>query len=143
MEKNVDIQSFRRTPAEKRRLWLNDLLSSFSHRGWLETDAKIEDCTATKPNFRSYRAGASACIGGYVVGLTYEVDGKRYDAGAISQVKVEKGETIKIRYNPRHPDQNNSIISETSWASSAVRVETILLVILMLGLLAAGIMMRK
>ena len=143
MEKNIDIESFRRTQAENLRQRFSDLHGSFSHRGWLETDAQIEDCTATKPHLRSWRGGASAPIGGYVVGLTYEVQGRRFEAEAISQVKVEKGETIKIRYNPRHPEQNNSILSETSWVSSVVKIETILMVLLLLGLLAAGIMMRR
>ncbi|MFZ0302532.1 MAG: DUF3592 domain-containing protein [Terracidiphilus sp.] len=138
MGKNIDIESCRLTPAEKLRLWFNDLLGSFSHRGWKETDAQVEACGAM-----DVLAGVYMSIGGYAVVLSYEVDGKRYEAEAVSSVKVEKGGTIKIRYNPRHPEQNNSIGSETNWTSPAFRIGTILMVLVLLGLLAAGIVMRR
>jgi hypothetical protein len=136
MEKNIDIESFRRTPAENRRLWLSNILSSFSHRGWLETDARVEQCGAMQvQDFGS--------IGGYAAVLSYEVDGKRYEAEVVSLFQVERGETVKIRYNPRHPEQNNSIGSQTNGASPAFRIGTILMVLVLLGLPAAGIMMRN
>src|SRR5579863_8685909 len=136
MEKNIDIESFRRTPQERLRLRFKDLLSSFTHRGWLETDARVEQCGAMEvQDFGS--------IGGYAAVLSYEVDGKRYEAEVVSLVQVEKDDTIRIRYNPRHPEQNNSIGSETSWSSPVVKIGTILMVLVLLCLLAAGIMVRK
>ena len=39
--------------------------------------------------------------------------------------------------------QNNSIGSETNWTSPAFRIGTILMVLVLLGLLAAGIVMRR
>jgi len=135
MEKNIDIESFRRTPAENLRLWFSDLLNSISHRGWKETDARVEQCGAMQVQ-------DSGSTGGYAAVLSYEVDGKRYEAEAITLFEVQLHETVKIHYNPRHPEQNNSFGSETSWASPLVRIGTILMVLLLLALLAAGIMMR-
>lgn len=143
MENNIDIESFRRSRTEKLRVRLNDAVSFFSHRGWEETNARVEDCSRLRGNPNNFKPWTAPATGGYAVGLSYDVDGKHYEAGAISPVEVEKGVTIRIRYNPRNPKQNNSFSSETSWVPFAVRIETILLVFLMLGLLAAGIMVRR
>ena len=141
--REIDIETFRKSRSTRMREKIADLACSFSQRGWKETDARIEDCAAIKTHVNFGRRGVTAGVGGFAVGLSYEVNGKRYEAEAVSPVKVENGEAIKIRYNPRHPEQNNSIVSEMSWATSVVKIETILMVIFLLALFAAGIMMRR
>jgi hypothetical protein len=132
--RDIDIETFGKSRLTRLREKLGDLVCSFSRRGWKQTDARIENCAAMQ---------VIDGFGGYAVALSYEVDGESYQADAVSPVEVEKGDTIKIRYNPRHPEQNNSFDSETNWTSPAFRIRTILMVLVLLGLLAAGIIMRK
>jgi hypothetical protein len=141
-EKNIDIESFRRTRAQKLHAGLNSALSSLFHRGWKETDARIEDCTIMPTHVHYGRSWDTQGIGGYAVGLSYVVDGKLFEAETISPVKVQIHETIKIRYNPAHPEQNNSFGSETNWAPTAVWIEFVLVALLLLTLVVFGVFMR-
>ncbi len=133
--RNIDVENFRKSRSARLREQLVDLACRFSHRGWIEADARIEICGAMEVlDFGS--------TGGHAVVLSYEVDGMRYEAEAISLVKAEKGEIVKIRYNPRNPEQNNSFGSETNWTSPVFRIGTILMVLMLLGLLLAGVLLR-
>ena len=48
----------------------------------------------------------------YAVGFLYKVDGVAYRDGTVSFVEVQPHDKFAIRYNPEHPDQNNSLESE-------------------------------
>jgi hypothetical protein len=44
----------------------------------------------------------------YDVTFTYTGDGKSYDGGLESPVEVHKHDTLHTRYNPKHPERNNT-----------------------------------
>lgn len=139
-DKNIDIESFRRRASFSLSLWFSDLIGRLFHRGWIETDARIESC-----NKMEVQGGGGTALpgwGGYAVVLSYQVDERRYEAETISMYEAQVNNTIRIRYNPGHPEQNNSFGSETRWASPAVKIGTFLMVFVLLGLLIAGILMR-
>jgi hypothetical protein len=88
------------------------LLRFESPHHWAETEAQVTDCT-----FAHFRAtldggGIDDQLAHYAVGFTYEVDGVQYKGVLSSPVEVQPGDTFAIRYNPAHPEENNSVASE-------------------------------
>jgi hypothetical protein len=79
---------------------------------WAETEAEVTDCTFAR--FKAYidGAGIDDDLAHYAVGFSYRVDGIQYKGVLSSPVEVQPGDTFSIRYNPAHPEQNNSIASE-------------------------------
>jgi hypothetical protein len=79
---------------------------------WTEVEAEITDCTYAR--FRAYvdGAGMEDQLAHYSVGFTYKVDGITYKGVLSSPVQVEPHDTFLLRYNPDHPEENNSIESE-------------------------------
>lgn len=122
---NIDIESLRRTRWEKVCDRVDVLFGWIGKRGWVAADAEVIECVASRYH-ADYRTGAPSLVGAYMVAFAYKVDGKRYEATTISPDKVEPGEKMTIRYNPRHPAQNDSFDSETDWAAPAAKVEEVL-----------------
>jgi hypothetical protein len=82
-------------------------------------------------------------IGGYAVTFTYAVNGKTYDGIAISPDKFEENDTFVIRYNPDHPEENNSFESEFSWIDGFMSYYAAFLFLAFLALVAVGLYLRR
>ncbi len=128
--RNIDIEDLRRSPWEKVCGRMDVLFGWLRKRGWREAEAEVIGCVATNP--LRYQSKQEPWIGGYAVTFAYRVDGRDYEGTTISPEKVEAGEKMTIRYNPRHPAQNNSFDSETDWAEPAAKLEEVLVLCLLL-----------
>jgi hypothetical protein len=116
-EKDIDIETFMRPRSARIRGRLTDIFTSLLHLGWIETEAEVRECTVIRKNYVS-TTQVMPRFGGYVVTFTYSVDGKTYGGSTFSPDEVQTGDKFAIRYNPRHPEQNNSFESETNWTTT-------------------------
>jgi hypothetical protein len=92
-----------------------DLIAHALHHDWPEVEAEVQDCRFIRAVRHS---GAS--IGQpayYAVGFTYQVKGITYKGVLNSPVEVQPHDKFPLRYNPEHPEQNNSLASkyESGW----------------------------
>jgi hypothetical protein len=78
-------------------------------QGWLETEAEVTSCKSFH-HPGNLRSGSSP--GFYGVCFTYKVDGISHEGATDSPVEMQRGDKFSIRYNPEHPEQNNSLESE-------------------------------
>ncbi len=129
-ETNIDIESLRRSPWEKACDRMDVLFGWLRKRGWVEAEAEVIEC-ASAESCTSY-CDCEGPIPSYVVTFTYAVDGVDYKGMTISPVEVELQSKMPIRYDPRHPAQNNSFDSETDWVKPVSRVEEVLVLCLVL-----------
>jgi hypothetical protein len=123
--RNIDIETLRQSRWERVCDRTDVLFGWMRKRGWREAEAEVVECIPTRFH-PSYRTGAAPLVGGYVVTFNYEVDGKRHEGTTISPDPVELHSKVTVRYNPRHPERNNSFDSETEWAEPAAKVEEVL-----------------
>jgi hypothetical protein len=79
---------------------------------WLETEAEVTDCTYAPVRAFVDGAGVDEQLAHYTVGFTYKVNGNTYKGVLSSPVQVEPHDTFSLRYNPNHPEENNSLESE-------------------------------
>ena len=79
---------------------------------WPEVEAEVTDCTFVR--FKSYLDvyGVEDQLAHYAVGFRYEVNGIAHTGVLSSPVKVEPQDRFFVRYDPEHPEQNNSLASE-------------------------------
>lgn len=114
---SVDIQGISRSFWDKIREKLRNMGSRLFHRGWVETDAEVCECTL--PNYKTLQTVddgfPSPLLNGYVVTFTYVVNGEAYEGMTNSPDEVLKHDQFKIRYNPSHPEQNSTFDSKTNW----------------------------
>jgi hypothetical protein len=82
-----------------------DSLEPAHHHGWPETKAEVTSCKFVRA--MSIRSSVSPAY--FAVGFSYKVDGISYQGVTTSSVAVECHDKFALRYNPEHPDQNNSI----------------------------------
>jgi hypothetical protein len=92
-----------------------DLIEQALHHDWPEVEAEVRDCRFV----RAIR-GSGASVGQsayYAVGFTYQVNGITYQGVLSSPVEVQTHDKFSIRYNPEHPEENNSLASkcESGW----------------------------
>jgi hypothetical protein len=79
---------------------------------WAETEAEVTDCTFARLRAYVDGGGVEDQLAHYAVGFRYDVAGVTYKGVLSSPVEVQPQDTFSIRYNPAHPEQNNSIASE-------------------------------
>ena len=87
-----------------------DLTQHVLHHDWPEVEAEVCDC-----RFVRATRGSRASIGEaayYAVGFTYQVNGTTYQGVLNSPVGVQPHDKFSLRYNPEHPEENNSLASE-------------------------------
>lgn len=84
---------------------LAQLLRKFRHSNWPETIAEVQICKFDR-YAQEENVGAEPPY--YAVEVSYEVGGQTYDAGFMSPVEVQQGDTFPIRYNPAHPERNSA-----------------------------------
>jgi hypothetical protein len=131
--RNIDIESLRRSRRQKICDRLDVLFGWLRKRGWLEAEAEVVECvSASGRTYYPYHERQGLWVSGYAVTFAYTVDGKRYEGTTVSPDPVELHSRMTIRYNPRHPAQNNSFDSETDWVSPAAKVEEVLALIFVL-----------
>lgn len=152
-EPNIDIEIFRKRymssfrerrldRAHRFRIWRNELFGRFTNKGWVETEAEVTFCTARKDRF-PFRPNSQPVRLGWGVGFQYSVGGKRFEGEQFSRDRIEIGDRFHIRYNPAHPDQNNSLSSMLDWIDgSIIGAYDVFVVLVLLGLVAAGIILR-
>jgi hypothetical protein len=104
---------------------------------WAEGEATVTDCTFAHARDLLDGGGVDDELAHYAVGFTYQVNGKTYTGVLSSPVEVEAGDTFAIRYNPRKPEQNNSLASELNrpW----FKEYTYIFVAVIIGLLLYGV----
>jgi hypothetical protein len=113
-----------------------DSIEIAPHHGWLETKAEVTSCVYIRAS--SYRGDGIPAY--YAVGFTYRVNGKKYADATASSVEVQLQDKLSIRYNPDHPDQNNSLASvcDRPWFKDYIYVVGTLV----LGLTVYGIVSK-
>jgi hypothetical protein len=129
-DRSIDRESSRLSRWEKVCDRVDVLFGWVRKRDWLEAEAEVVGC-ASAESCTSYW-DSEGPIPNYVVTFTYKVGGIDYEGMTISPVEVELKSRMTIRYNPRHPEQNNSFDSETGWAGPAAKVEEALVLCLVL-----------
>jgi hypothetical protein len=143
-DRDIDIESFRLSRMAKIRAKFPDLMSTLFHRGWVETEAEVQTCRLIRHKY-PYMVSRSgtASIGGYVVMFTYVVHGKPYDGMVISPAEVQAHDRFAVRYNPRSPGQNNSLMSEAEWLPAFSNVVYLLLILAFLVYLARNYFLHQ
>jgi hypothetical protein len=91
---------------------LEEVLHKNHPHHWLETQAEVTDCTFVRQSYQIDGAGMDTDLAHYAVGFTYVVNGTTYEGDLSSPVEVQPHDTFAIRYNPDHPEENNSPDSE-------------------------------
>jgi hypothetical protein len=132
-ESNIDIESLQRSRWKKARDRMDVLFGWVRQRGWVEAEAEVLACVPGRTHVVGRSGWGGPVAGGWVVTFIYIVDGKSYEGTTISQEKVEPGEIISVRFNPRRPAQNDSFDSETDWTVPVSHVEMALLALFVLG----------
>jgi hypothetical protein len=72
---------------------------------WREAEAEITSCGRMH---YSQSIQPPYCAASF----TYMVDGVEYTDATNSPVEVQRGGKFMVRYNPEHPEENNSLVSE-------------------------------
>jgi hypothetical protein len=141
-ENDIDIETLRKPRSTRFREMLSEFIGRLSHRGWKKIEAQVRDCTLVPPSTYPSRYDGWNRIGGYAVSFTYVVNGKAYPGMLNSPVEVQAHDRFLIRYNPRHPEENNSLGSENSWVTLYTTLASAVLVLLMLFLLFKYLLFR-
>jgi hypothetical protein len=115
------------------RTILQSLVGELFHRDWVETQAEVHDCTAVRSHFTtSPDTSVARGLAPYVVGFTYVVEGKSYEGILNSPDEVQEGDRFAIRYDPRHPEKNNTFDSETNWTVTYTKIIGVLMALALL-----------
>jgi hypothetical protein len=145
--RNIDIESLRRSPWEKICDRVDILFGWLRKRGWLEAEAEVIECIPAKSSMfygsSAYYQPDGPVVSGFVVTFTYKVDGECYEGTTISADEVELHGKVTIRFNPRHPAQNNSFDSETDWMKPVSQAEGVLGLCLLLLAVVAYLVTRR
>lgn len=134
----TDLETLRRSRVARLEADLHELASRLTHLHWPSTEAEVTDCRAAKNRYwGSGRYSNERVRLGYIVGFAYSVEGKAYAGTLNSPVEVLQGDRFALRYNPDHPNENNSICSDNSpssifskWISLVLGILIFLLAIL-------------
>jgi hypothetical protein len=97
---------------------VHPLEGAFRH-GWPETEAEVTSCRYIPARYGRFIHAAY-----YVVGFTYMVDGTAYGGATTSSVEVECKDKFSVRYNPEHPEENNSLASmcDRAWFNDSIYI---------------------
>jgi len=115
---------------------LKDFVSGLFHRNWAEVEAEVRECTPIYPSsYTPHWQGTLPKFVGYVVTFSYVVNDKKYEGITNLPNEVKLHDRLAIRYNPRHPGENNTFDSETNWATTYSKYFTVIGILLLLFLL--------
>lgn len=113
-EPAIDPETLRKSHVERLEADLHELASRLTHLHWPSTEAEVTDCRAARNRVSLHSKIEPPLLLGYIVGFSYSVNGKSYAGTLDSPVEVEAGDRFKLRYNPDHPNENNSLCSDNS-----------------------------
>lgn len=137
--RSVDFETFRKTRAQRFGDWRRDLIGRISQRGWVEAEAEVTACKPVRNRYRAVSRAPGGVMTGYAVTFTYAVNGKSYDGIVVCPDQVEKQDKFVIRYNPSHPEENNTFDSESDVLfPGLMKVYDVLLVLALVVLLVIG-----
>jgi hypothetical protein len=131
--RDVDAGILLREDSGKARTLFTNLGSGLFHRGWVDVEAEVSECRLIR-NYITRPRDAWKPMGGYVIGFTYDVNGKRYQGILDSPDEVVVGDKFILRCDPRHPEKNNTSDSETHWTYTYTKIFSIAMILLMLFL---------
>jgi hypothetical protein len=141
---NIDIETLRQSRWLRILAPVSELYSRLFHLHWSKVRAEVIDCTpiaATK--YPILPEDGWMRIGGYTVTFSYSVGGRTYKGLTESSFKVATHDTFPIRYNPRHPEENNTLGSTNSRASLFAKFLTPILALLILFLFIKACVFRR
>lgn len=155
-EENIDIETFRQgrlhifrqwRHGRVRRFsaWRRDVIGRFTQRGWSEMQAEVVTCKPIKHRWGySDSRDAWSPLAGWMVTFKYDVGGKTYDGILVSRAEAQKHDHFLIRFNPAHPEQNNTFDSEFEWFDGfAIAAYDLFLVLIVVCLSAAGLALSR
>ena len=138
---DFDLETLRQSRIARLEAELHELAGRLTHLHWPSTQAEVTDCKRMRVPQRfygdSYPLPEPPLIRGYAVGFRYSVDGKSYTGILDSPVEVEAGDRFQLRYNPNHPNENNSLCSENSPSMMYAKLANVVLAILAVAFLLA------
>lgn len=134
-DRDIDIESFRRSRSDRLIENLKSLENSLFRRGWMEVEAEVCECIL--PHWKTLTnlpedGFPYPLLNGYVVSFTYTVNGTTYEGVANSPDELLKHDKFKIRYNSSHPEENNTFDSASNWAVSYTKYLDFFLAVLLL-----------
>lgn len=132
-QRDVDAGILLRGDSGKARTQFANPRTGLFHRGWVDVEAEVSCCRLIR-NYIATPRDAWKPLGGYVVGFTYEVNGKGYEGILDSPDRLKVGDKFTIRCDPRHPEKNNTFDSETHWTYTYTKIFRIAMILLMLFL---------
>jgi hypothetical protein len=141
---DIDIETLRQSRWIRLLAPVSELYSQLSHLHWHKAEAHVIDCTpigATR--YPMLPEDGWTRIGGYTVTFSYSVGGRTYKGLTESSFKVETHDTFPIRYNPRHPEENNTVGSINSRASLFAKFLTPVLALLIVFLFIKAFVFGK
>lgn len=135
-QRDVDAGILIREDSGKARTQFANPGGGLFHRGWLDVEAEVLECTTPPRGCTPYLAETEGAYGPlpYIVTFRYTVDGKSYEGILNSPDEVERGEKFTIRYDPSHPEKNNTFDSETNWTYTYTKIFSVVMILLMLFL---------
>lgn len=137
-DRDIDIQSLRRSRPDRIGEKLKDLESSLFRRGWMEVEAEVCECIQLGwkawTNIPDY-GFPNPVLNRYIVSFTYTVNGKTYEGITNSPDELLEHDKFKIRYNPSHPEENNTFDSATNWTVRYTKYLDFFLAVLLLSFL--------
>jgi hypothetical protein len=104
------------------RLRLSDVAWRFKRRGWSETEAEVLSSKDHRKNWYlpNNLIDNQPSLDGWLVAFRYFVDKNPYDGVLFTRNELKEGEKFTIRYNPAHPDQNDSLAAKLDWLSNSM-----------------------
>ena len=131
---NIDAGILMRERRAKSRGRFANLGGGLFQRRWVQGNAEVIACsTPVSRRYSPYLNDTEGTFGvlPYIVTFRYTVNGKSYEGILNSPDEVEKGDKFIIRYDPRHPQKNNTFDSQTNWTYTYTKIFSIAMILLM------------
>ena len=144
-DRNFDIVTLRKSRSEKLRDSFGHSFGWVRKRGWIEVEAEVLECSRPPKSFyyRNLTVDETLLPGSYVVSFQYSVNGKTYQGILGCQDEVQKGDKFPIKCNPRNPEENNTIDSQSNWTVEYTKFLDGFLILLFLALFAWNLFLHK
>jgi hypothetical protein len=140
-EPDIDIGTLRRPRTQRIAAWFSAPIREITHLGWRTTSATVVACRPARVS-RYYSPSMRVpydppILTGFIVEFSYDVNGRTYTGILDSPVEVQPDDKFDLRYNPAHPEENNSL---GSTGDSGTRIATLTTFFLGLLILVALLM---
>jgi hypothetical protein len=135
-QSNAGIVTKKKPRAARLVGWFASSFDWILKRGWIEVEAEVQECITPAANSlidSAYYDGSELLAGENLVTFIYSVEGKTYTGILSSRDEVQKGDKFPIKCNPRNPEENNSIDSQSNWTVEYTAVLAVFLIALFVG----------